>query len=812
MNTRSPTRRFDFRLLRSTLFAAAVVSFLTGWPHAGGAAYGQPNTNVAEGWLHWRGPDQNGTSHERDLPDRWVVDQENHHWSFDLHGKGTPVIARHSDADGDRVYAWGYRGDGSDLVEVLACLDAATGETIWEQAFSDFISDIIYNRYSIGSPTVDAQTGNVYLMTSPGLLMGFDANGRMLWQRSMMEQFGRLTFPNGRTGAPSIEGNLVIVNAISTNWGREGPARNRFYAFDKISGDLVWSSTPGVGPPFLKDSSFSSPVFAWRGGRRVFFVGTGCGNVVCVNAGSGDPLWRFQLAIGGVNSSVVLHGDHVITLHGKENPDDSGRGRMVAIDAAAALAKYDADAAGAGKSGPTQLDKSFEVWRNDALSMFTSSPVIVGDRVYQVTIKGELFCVDATTGKTLWHLKLGADQLHASPLYVDGKLYVPMWHDGLYIVKPTDTEGRILDHVKIQGACIGSPSVWNGRIYLHTTKKLYCFGKSEATREPVARPAADAPPRAGRPSRVQPVPAEVLMRPGDSQQFAYRFLDQHGLLHGQPGPDTDHADHAESARAIMWKKFVPANAKVKAKLDADFDAQGRLVAAPDAKRSAGAFEATIAEAEANPPLKGTIRGRVLPSPPYTEDFESFSLSKTRPDGVTFAYPPLPWIGARLKWEVREVEGNQALVKTLDRWLFQRSMVFMGHAEDRDYTLGADVMSHGNRRTMSDVGLVNQRYIIVLRGNGQRLEVNSNIERLAETVPFTWNPKKWYRLTTRVDVAADGSGVVRGKAWPRSQEEPAKWTIEVPVPRAHRNGSPGLFGFSPNIKFAVIVDNISVTPN
>ena len=82
------------------------------------------------------------------------------------------------------------------MVEVLACLDASTGRTHWEHIFADFISDIIYDRYATGAPTVDPATGNVFLMTSPGLLVAFDRDGGLLWERSMMEEFGRLTFPN----------------------------------------------------------------------------------------------------------------------------------------------------------------------------------------------------------------------------------------------------------------------------------------------------------------------------------------------------------------------------------------------------------------------------------------------------------------------------------------------------------------------------------------------------------------------------------------------------------------------------------------
>ena len=747
-----------------------------------GAAADVRSEQIA-GWLHWRGPHQNGVSDEADLPKTWTPDGENHLWSYDLAGRGTPVIAQYP--DGQRVYVWGYRGQTTDLVEVLACLDATNGKLIWEHEFSDFLSDIIYNRYSIGAPTVDPQTGNVYVMTSPGVLMGFDRDGRPLWERSMMEELGRLTFPNGRTGAPSIEGDLVIVNAITANWGREGPARNRFYAFDKQTGELVWSSTPGVGPPHLKDSSFSSSVFEWRDGMRVFYVGTGCGHIAAVNARTGRPLWRYQMAFGGINSSIVLHGDKLIAIHGKENIDDTGRGRMVALRLGTTTEP--------GKGGPVVLDKSFELWRNDELSMFTSSPVIVGDVVYQVTIKGDLVAVDAKTGHTLWHQKLGADQLHASPVYADGKLYVPMWHDGLYIIRPTPEGAKVLDQVKLAGLCVGSPSIWNGRIYVHTTEKLYCFGNPGAAVKAAAHPTtAPADAADGNWTHLRIKPAEVLLRPGQEQAFDVRRANAIGRVQD------------EASLTPTFEKFIPPTAKVKAELDAAFDEDGVLVASNTAKYSAGAFRETTGD------LSGTFRGRILPSPPYAEDFESFTLKSTsKTDGRPFAFPPLPWIGARLKWEVQDVGDSKVLAKTLDRVLFQRSMVFLGHHDDADYTIAADVMTDGNRRIMSDVGLINQRYIIVLRGNGQRLEVNSNIERLAEHVPLTWLPKQWYRLKTRVDVAADGTGVVRAKVWLRKSDEPADWNIEVPVARAHKHGSPGLYGFTPMSQFRVYIDNVTV---
>lgn len=166
----------------------------------------------------------------------------------------------------------------------------------------------------------------------------------------------------------------------------------------------------------------------------------------------------------------------------------------------------------------------------------------------------------------------------------------------------------------------------------------------------------------------------------------------------------------------------------------------------------------------------------------------------------------------MKWEIREAHGSKVLAKTLDNVLFQRATTFIGHPDAKNYTLEADVLTEGNRRMRSNVGLINQRYLIALIGNAQRLEVSSNYDRLRVSVPFRWDINRWYRLKTRVDVAADGSGVIRAKAWPTGEPEPEKWTIEVPHANAHTEGAPGIFGFAPQSRFPVFVDNIRVMPN
>src|SRR5207248_1716582 len=140
----------------------------------------------------------------------------------------------------------------------------------------------------------------------------------------------------------------------------------------------------------------------------------------------------------------------------------------------------------------------------------------------------------------------------------------------------------------------------------------------------------------------------------------------------------------------------------------------------------------------------------------------------------FSFPPLPWTGARFRWEIREKDGNKCFYKTVDNKLFQRAMTFIGTPELGNYTIQAEVLSEGEAKKlgqkmkiikMSEVGVVCQRYIVKLMGGKQALQVLSNEERLVEEVPFAWKINEWYVVKARVDVdATTGEGVVRAKAW------------------------------------------------
>ena len=152
------------------------------------------------------------------------------------------------------------------------------------------------------------------------------------------------------------------------------------------------------------------------------------------------------MSYGGVNSGVVLHDDMVVAIHGKENVDSSVIGRMVGIRKPSKLPSLDEDI--------MILGSEHEVWRNNGMEAFTSSPVYRQSRIYVTIKRGELVCLDASTGEEHWVLKLAPDQVHASPAWADGKLSFPL-----------STESFLLSEMKGIGErslakWIWAPLVW----------------------------------------------------------------------------------------------------------------------------------------------------------------------------------------------------------------------------------------------------------------------------------------------------------------------------------------------------------------
>ena len=107
--------------------------------------------------------------------------------------------------------------------------------------------------------TGDPETGNVYMHSVSGLFRCYDTDGKVLWEKSLFEEYGKISGYGGRTQSPIIDEERVIVGFFGLNWGdtAKPPPRMTYYAFNKKTGELLWT-TPVGGPP--KDTNYSHPV------------------------------------------------------------------------------------------------------------------------------------------------------------------------------------------------------------------------------------------------------------------------------------------------------------------------------------------------------------------------------------------------------------------------------------------------------------------------------------------------------------------------------------------------------------------------
>ena len=99
-----------------------------------------------------------------------------------------------------------------------------------------------------------------------------------------------------------------------------------------------------------------------------------------------------------------------------------------------------------------------------------------------------------------------------------------------------------------------------------------------------------------------------------------------------------------------------------------------------------------------------------------------------------------------------------LVRPRDDTVGRRAKVLIGPPTLKGYTIESDVRATEARRQRGDIGLINQRYALVLFGNGQKLELHpwQAADEMTARVAFKWDANTWYRMKLRVDNRPDGT--------------------------------------------------------
>ena len=708
----------------------------------------------ANDWADWRGPARDGVSTEKNLPVKWSPSGDNLAWKAPYGGRSAPIVM------GDRVYLQNAAGQGETLQERVICLNADTGKLLWEHRFNIYLSDVPPHRIGWASPVGDPTTGNIFVFSGGGSLISLNRDGKVLWERSLGEDFGLLTTHGGRTVSPIIDGDLVIVSGVMFMWGTHGRGGHRFVAFDKKTGETMWVSSPGARP---YDTTYAPPIIANVNGTRLLIQGASDGFVHAIKPQTGEPVWRIEVSKRGLNTGVVVRGTTAILTHSEENLDSSEMGRMVAVDATAK-----------GDVKPEQIK-----WTNKGWQGGFSSPVIDGDRLYQIDNGANIAAFDVNTGKQLWLHNLGTIQ-KASPVFADGKLYVGTENGKFFILKPSATGCEVLDEDLLGDAMhpesiIGSVAVSNGRVYMVSERGLYAIGKksTSSSTAPAASNAVGSNVSANPVTHVQVVPTELILKPGDKVNFRARLFDAQG-------------NFIREETAATWSLD-----QLKGTVN-----NGQFTVAGDAVNQAGWVKATVDG------VTGTANVRVFPPLPWTETFDSVAVNAA----------PASWVSMTMKFGVRDQNGNKVLAKlTEGSSLLSRSRAYIGPSNWSNYTVESDVMATTKRRQQGDAGVIAQRYVLTLYGNSQMLHLEPWQPETVrtKTVAYAWKPDTWYRLKLQVENLPDGKTRARGKAWPVGETEPAAWMIERIDPIPNRQGAPGIFG---NGLAELYFDNVKVYAN
>jgi outer membrane protein assembly factor BamB len=354
---------------------------------------------TAADWPEWRGPHRDGALNAE--PKAWP-EKLKLQWKVDVGlGHASPVLAAGS------IYIFARQDES----ETVLAIDPATGATRWKQQY--------VAPYTMSPPAVPHgpgpkstplySNGRLYTFGISGILSAWDAtNGKLVWRKEFAQY--KTTSPTfGVAASPIIDGGLLIVHVGGTTSGG-------LTAFDPATGAVKWS-WEGDSP------AYSSPIVVDLAGVRQV-VTQSRANIVSVAESTGKLLWKIPFTTAYEQNSVTpaRYKDTLI---------------LSGLDKGVFAVRLT-------RTGDTLTPQT--VWESKEVAMYMNSPVLSGDLLFGFSHrnKGQLFCLDAATGKTLW---LGPPRTgENSALLRGGSGLLSLTNDGqLQVVK---VNGKALEEIR----------------------------------------------------------------------------------------------------------------------------------------------------------------------------------------------------------------------------------------------------------------------------------------------------------------------------------------------------------------------------
>ncbi|MFP6677680.1 MAG: PQQ-binding-like beta-propeller repeat protein [Pirellulaceae bacterium] len=414
--------------------------------------------SMAEDGLSW--PDKSGptfdgrvaASDADGLPVTWnEASGENIAWKVPIKGTGhsTPVIG------GGRIWLTSATDEGTK--QYVTCIEAASGDVlhqrlIWENISPEPLGNQI-NTYA--SPSCVLESDAVYVHFGTYGTARLDPHtGKTIWSRRDIN----VRHFRGPGSSPILGGELLILTF-------DGIDQQFLIALNKNTGDTVWKTNRSTdyhdldenGNPFRdgdKRKAYGTPSLTKISGRwQVISVGSRAG--FGYDLLTGMEIWTLRHDDFNASARPICVNGHVYLNTG------SGRANTVAL-------RLDETAKG-------DVTSTHVSWDRDRGNSRLASPIIVEDRLFMVTDKGVIYCLEWRTGKEIFAGRIGGTHV-ASPIFANGNLYFCDERGVTSVVRASD-EFEIVNRNQLDEGMRASFAAANGALYLRTFGHLYKIAK-----------------------------------------------------------------------------------------------------------------------------------------------------------------------------------------------------------------------------------------------------------------------------------------------------------------------------------------------
>lgn len=388
-------------------------------------------------WPWWRGPNRDGVASSAQAPPLTWSKSENVLWRTAIPGRG------HGSATvvGDQVFL--AAADHESNEQQVICLDRQTGRQLWATVVHEAVfSEKGNKKASLASSTPACDGQRVFInFLSDGAIYttALDRTGTKLWQTKICDYI----IHQGYGSSPALYDDLVIVSADNKGGGVVA-------ALNRATGKFVWQRSRPSTP------NYSSPVILNVAGRDQLLF-TGCDLVTSLNPLTGEEYWEIEGATTECVTSTVTDGTHIYTSGGYPKNH---------------IAAVAAD--GSGKV----------VWEN-TVRTYVPSMLVRDGFLYAVLDAGIATCRRSDTGEELWKGRL-AGTFSSSPVLVGDRIYATNEEGTTYVFRAIPTKFEQLATSELGESVFATPTICGSRIYIRVAHQvdgrrqeyLYCLGTS----------------------------------------------------------------------------------------------------------------------------------------------------------------------------------------------------------------------------------------------------------------------------------------------------------------------------------------------